>query len=173
MDENKLNEKNATCTFTGHREAKLPWRGNEDDPRCAALKRCICDAVEAVYHSGVRHFISGMANGGDMYFAEAVLQLRAEHPEVTLEAAIPFEGQAGKWTEALRRRYERLVTECDYQTVVSRTYTPECMMRRNRYMVDASAYLIAVYNGAAGGTRATLLYAMRQGLEVIQLPIQE
>ena len=151
----------------------MPWRGNERDVRCAALKRCIYDAVEAVYYSGVRHFISGMANGGDLYFCEAVLRLREEHPEVTLEAAIPFEGQAGKWPEAQRKRYERLVTQCDYLTVISKDYTPECMMRRNRYMVDASAYLIAAYHGAAGGTRATLLYAIRQGLEIIQLPIQE
>ena len=151
----------------------MPWRGNESDARCAALKRCIYDAVEAVYYSGVRHFISGMASGGDLYFCEAVLALRAEHPEVTLEAAIPFEGQAGRWPEALRLRYERLLTECDYRTVISRDYTPECMMRRNRYMVEASAYLIAAYNGVAGGTRATLLYAMRRGLEIIQLPIQE
>ena len=173
MEEDRRNEKGATCTFTGHREAKLPWRENEADPRCAALKRCIYDTAEALYYSGVRHYISGMASGGDLYFCEAVLTLRAEHPEVTLEAAIPFEGQAGKWPAALRRRYERLMTECDYRTVISREYTPGCMMRRNRYMVDASAWLIAAYNGAAGGTRATLLYAIRQGLQIIQLPIQE
>ena len=173
MGQNQRNEKNATCAFTGHRAAKMPWRGNEDDPRCAALKRCIYDAAEAVYHSGARHFISGMANGGDLYFCEAVLRLRAERPEVTLEAAIPFEGQAEKWPAALRRRYAYLVAECDYRTVISKEYTPECMMRRNRYMVDASTYLIAAYNGAAGGTRATLRYALRQGLEIIQLPIQE
>lgn len=166
-------EKSATCTFTGHRENKLPWRGNEDDPRCLRLKRRIFDAAEAVWHGGVRHYICGMATGCDFYFAEAVLALRAQHPEVTLEAAIPCEGQSAPWTEAQRRRYDRLVAECDYRTVIRQSYTPDCMLRRNRYMVDASGVLIAAYSGAPGGTRSTLLYALRQGLEIIELPVEE
>lgn len=168
-----MDEKRTTCTFTGHRAEKFPWRYDEDDPRCAALKQCLTDAVEAVYFDGASHFICGMATGGDMYFCESVLHLREEHPEVTLEAAIPYAGQSARWAEPQRRRYDRLVTACDYVTVVSRDFTPDCMMRRNRYMMDASAYLIAAYNGAPGGTRSTLLYAMRQGLHVIQLPIGE
>ena len=166
-------DKASTCTFTGHRAEKLPWRFDEADARCVELKRCIYDAAEALYRGGVRHYICGMASGGDTYFCEAVLALREEHPEVTLEAAIPCEDQAARWPESQRRRWRRLVTECDYQTVISKAYTPDCMMRRNRYMVDASAYLIAAYHGAAGGTRATLLYAMRRGLQIISLPMKE
>ena len=166
-------ERANTCAFTGHRENKLPWRSDETDARCLRLKQCVSDAVEAVYHSGVRHYICGMANGCDFYFAEAVIALRAEHPEVTLEAAIPCEGQAARWTPAQRRRYERLVSDCDFQTLVQRDYSPDCMLRRNRYMVDASAVLIAAYNGRPGGTRSTLLYAMRQGLQIIELPMEE
>ncbi len=166
-------ERSATCTFTGHRENKLPWRGDENDPRCLRLKQQIFDAAEAVYRSGVRHYICGMANGCDFYFAEAVLALRSEHPDVTLEAAIPCEGQSSRWSAALRRRYDRIAAECDYQTVIQKNYTPDCMLRRNRYMVDASSVLITAYNGSAGGTRSTLLYAMRQGLQIIELPVEE
>jgi len=161
------------CCFTGHREGKLPWRGMEDDSRCIALKQSIYDAVEAVYRSGRRHFICGMATGCDAYFCEAVLKLRQTYPEVTLEAAVPFERQSEGWTEAQRRRYERLIAECDYHTVVQKEYSPDCFMRRNRYMVDSSSLLIAAYNGRPGGTMSTLLYAIRNGLEVIQLPIEE
>ncbi len=166
-------DKRKSCSFTGHREGKLPWRGNENDPRCIRLKERIYDAVEAVYRSGIRHFICGMATGCDFYFCEAVIELRNTHPEITIEAAVPFAQQSKKWDETQRRRYERLITECDYQTVVQREYSSECYMRRNRYMVDSSAILIAAYNGRAGGTMSTLLYAIRNGLEVIQLPIEE
>lgn len=166
-------EKFGCCTFTGHRENKLPWRDNEEDPRCAALKQSIYDAVEAVYHSGRTHFICGMATGCDMYFAEAVLALREEHAEVTLEAAIPCEGQTRGWSGEQVRRYDRLVAECDYHTVVQRDYTPECYIRRNHYMVDSASVLIAAYNGRPGGTMSTILYAMRKGVEVIQLPVEE
>ena len=46
-------------------------------------------------------------------------------------------------------------------------------MRRNRYMVDHSARIIAVYNGVPrGGTDQTLLYAMRRGLGTHILPLE-
>ena len=166
-------ERSTTCAFTGHRQNKLPWRGDETDARCLRLKQQIADAVEAVYHGGIRHYICGMANGSDFYFAEAVLALREAHPDVTLEAAIPCEGQSASWTAAQRRRYDRLVRECDYQTVIQKDYTRECMLRRNRYMVDASGVLIAAYNGSPGGTRSTLLYAIRSGVEIIELAVEE
>lgn len=166
-------EKAITCTFTGHRENKLPWRDNENDPRCLRLKERMFDAAQAVYHSGIRHFICGMATGCDMYFGEAILRLREEHPEITLEAAIPCEGQSARWSPELRRRYDRIVSACDYQTVIRKDYSPDCMLRRNRYMVDASSVLISAYNGAPGGTRSTLLYAIRQGLEIVELPMEE
>ena len=45
------------------------------------------------------------------------------------------------------------------------------MSRRNRYMVDASSVLIAAYDGKPGGTMSTLLYAIRRGIEIIEIPV--
>lgn len=161
-----------TCCFTGHRESKLPWRGNENDPRCVLLKQRIFDAVEAVYADGVRHYICGMANGCDLYFLEAVLRFQETHPDVTTEAAIPYAGQADHWRAELKTRYQAALSRCDYHTVVQQMYSGGCMMRRNRYMVDHSRILIAAYNGEPGGTMNTMLYAMRRGLSVIELPVE-
>lgn len=162
-----------TCCFTGHREEKLPWCAREDDPRCLLLKRRLADAVEAVYAGGIRHYICGMASGCDLYFLEAVLCLRQTHPEITVESAVPYAGQADRWRASLRARYERLLAACDYHTLVQETYTAGCMMRRNRYMVDHARILIAAYSGAPGGTQQTLLYALRRGLEIIEIPVDE
>lgn len=164
-------ERSTTCCFTGHRPAKLPWGDDENAPLCIELKEKIFDAVEAVYSAGIRHYICGMASGCDMYFCEAVLELRSQREGITLEAAIPWEGQAERWDPELKRRYARLVSECDYQTLVQSSYTRDCLMRRNHYMVDSSAVLIAAYNGQSGGTMQTMLYAMRQDLEIIEISI--
>ena len=157
-----MRERRKTCCFTGHRPEKLPWGTDEGDPRCIQLKDAIQDAVEAAYEEGYRHFICGMARGCDFYFAEAVLALRAERTDITLEAAIPCPTQSRAWPEEDRRRWQALVDRCDYETMVQGQYTLDCMHRRNRYMVDHSGLIIAVYDGAEGGTRRTLEYAMRK-----------
>ncbi len=166
-----MRAKQESCCFTGHRPDKLPWRYDEQDPRCAALKRRIADAVESAYAEGFRHFLCGMALGSDLYFCESVLALREKHPEITLEAAIPCPTQADAWPPDQQARYRRLVDACDAETMVSAAYTPYCMLRRNRYMVDHASLVIAVFDGTPGGTRYTVEYAMKQGAEVVDLPV--
>lgn len=161
-----------TCCFTGHRPEKLPWGFNEEDPRCDVLKGRLRRAAEQAYEEGCRHFISGMARGCDQYFAEIILELKEVHPDITLEAAIPCEAQAAGWKEHERERYFDLVARCDYETMVQRQYDKGCMQRRNRYMVDRSARLIAVYDGMLGGTMYTLNYAMNRGVETVILELE-
>ena len=160
-----------SCCFTGHRPAKLPWGYNERDPRCVRLKERIADAVLLAYQEGYRHFLCGMAQGCDLYFCEAVLALRERYPEVTVEAAIPCPTQADAWPEAERDRYRELVARCDMETMVSDTYSSTCMQRRDRYMVDHAMLLIAAFDGTAGGTRYTVEYALRRGIEIFDVSI--
>ena len=162
-------DREQTCCFTGHRPEKLPWGNNEADRRCFLLKRKIRDAVEAAYGEGIRHFICGMARGCDFYFAEEVLALRKEHPDITLEAAIPCAGQSASWAAVHRARWSALVEQCDKKTVLQEFYTPDCMLRRNRYMVDQSSLVIAVYDGSSGGTRRTLEYALLQKIPFVDI----
>lgn len=127
--------------------------------------------ISAVYESGVTHFICGMANGCDMYCAEAVLKLKEEFPDITLEAAVPFDGQESKWSADLKLRYREILINCNAVKLISDNYTRFCMMQRNRYMVDHSSILIACYNGQYGGTWNTIKYAMNLDREIIHIPI--
>ena len=157
-------EPKTCCAFTGHRPARLPWGANESDPRCMILKDRIAQALEDAYTAGCRHFLCGMAQGADLYFGEAVLSLRDRRPDVTLEAAIPYLDQAKNWPQADQDRRQAILDRCDYETMVSHHYSRGCLLRRNRYMVDRSCRLIAVYDGIPqGGTFQTLSYAMAQG----------
>ena len=153
-----------SCAFTGHRPTRLPWGTDETDPRCMVLKDRLAQAAEEAYAAGCRHFLCGMAQGADLYFAEAVLSLRDRRPDVTLEAAIPYPDQAKYWPQADRDRRQAILDRCDYETMVQHHYSAGCMARRNRYMVDRACRLIAVYDGQpTGGTFQTLHYAMTQG----------
>ncbi len=166
-----LDRRSVTCCFTGHRPNKLPWGADESDARCIKLKEELTARLEGIYEAGYRHFLCGMAAGCDLYFAEAVLALRSRLPDVTLEAAVPCDGQANAWTVPLQRRYEHLLAACDTVRFVQHVYTPGCMQRRNRYMVDRSSLLLAVYDGQPGGTMSTLLYARRQGLQTLVIDL--
>ena len=163
-----------TCCFTGHRPEKLPWRDNEWDPRCVALKERIMVTVRQAYRQGYRHFITGMARGIDTYCCEAVLRLKREQKDVRLEAAIPCQGQAASWKISDRERYRRLLAQCDLRTLVQERYTPGCMLRRDRYMVQRADGVIAVYNsGISGGTWKTLAYALKQKREICVIDLRE
>ena len=164
-------ERETTCCFTGHRPNKLPWGDNETDPRCLALKAAIMREVEKAYDRGYRHFICGMAKGCDFYFCEAVQALRDARPGVTVEAAVPCETQADRWKEKDRERYEQLIGLCDYETMVQRQYDRNCMLRRNRYMVDRSSLVIAAFDGSMGGTMYTVTYAMRHDAQVVIIDV--
>ena len=164
-----MSGRDQTCCFTGHRPEKLPWGNNEADPACAALKARLWDVVEEAYRGGMRHFICGMARGCDLYFAETVLRLRSQYPDITLEAAIPCASQSSGWRREERERWQAILAACDLETLVQEKYDPGCMLRRNRYMVDHSALVIAVYDGSDGGTRRTLEYAIRKKVPFVDI----
>jgi len=162
-----------TCCFTGHRPDKLPWGTNENDPRCVVLQERLTAALEQAYAAGCRHFICGMARGSDLLFCRAALALRQSYADVTVEGAIPCQSQTDSWPAAERQLHHELLDQCDFETMVQHTYDRGCMMRRNRYMVDRSCRIIAVYNGIPrGGTFQTLSYAMKQNLTVDMIRLE-
>lgn len=99
----------------------------------------------------------------DMYAAEAVLTLREQYPEITLEIAIPHDGQTAKWPQSLRDRAERIREEADVITWIAHEYTKRCLFDRNYYMVSHCSVLLACFDGQAGGTAQTIETAHRLG----------
>ena len=44
------------CAFTGHRPSKFPWKYNETDPRCVALKVTLAEQISLLANRGVTDF---------------------------------------------------------------------------------------------------------------------
>ena len=125
----------------------------------------------AIIDYGILNFISGMAVGADLDFAEIVLTLREKYP-ITLECAIPCQNQTLKWSDKDKLRYDDILKRADEINLISKRYTPECMLKRNRYMVNKSELVIAVFNGIErGGTWYTINYAKKNNkkIEMIEL----
>ena len=162
-----MNYKNAVA-FTGHRPHKFPWKDNEDDPRCIALKKTLTDQITALAEAGVTQFLSGMAEAVDTWSALTVLSLREKNPAIKLHCILPCTTQAEKWSASSRELYRSILERADSVVYVSRDYHKNCMLDRNLFLVEHSSTLLAVYNGARrSGTGATVNYARKMGREII------
>ena len=158
------------CAFTGHRPHKFPWKGNEADLRCVALKAVLAEQVEKLVAAGVTDFYSGMADGSDVWLSQIVLDLRKENPALKLHCCLPCEGQADKWSSSAQERYHSILGQADSVIYVSHKYYDGCMIARNHHLVEAAGRLLAVFNGVKrSGTGATLNYARKLGREILRL----
>ena len=164
FDENKV------CCFTGNRPSKLPWEYDETSEQCEAVKKKIAEAVTGLIERGYRLFVSGVAEGGDIFFAEAVLEAKKTF-DVKLECAVPFPEQADRWSDGSRRRYENILEMSDYVTVISRQYNRYCFFMRNRYMVDKSSVVLSLDYVGQGGSASTVNYAKNKGREIIDVRV--
>lgn len=154
------------CAFTGHRPSKYPFLSDEASPEYMRLKEELGMRTDAAIRADYTHFICGGALGTDTLAAKLVLEKRAVYPRVTLEIAVPCDGQEKYWSKADRDCYGAILAQADVVTILSSAYTPFCMFERNRYMVEQSQKLIAVYDGTRGGTYSTVLMALNRGINV-------
>lgn len=157
-----------TVCFTGHRPQKLNGFNPLDNiDMLKELKNIIIDHIE---NKGVDTFISGMALGVDMWSARIVLGLKDKYPHIKLVCAIPCENQWSKWKYESTQEWNNIVTKADKVHYVStETFTAWCMQDRNKWMVDHSDYVIAVWDGSKGGTENCVKYAIKQEKEILQL----
>lgn len=156
------------CAFTGHRPKSFPWKYNETAPDCVLLKGVLAEQIKALADRGMTDFLSGMAQGVDLWCAQIVLGLKEKNPALRLHCILPCEGQEIKWPVAERERYHSILRQADEVVYVSRAYHSDCMLERNCYMVERASILLAVYNGVyRSGTGMTVRYAQKLGVETI------
>ena len=153
-----------TCAFTGHRPKSFPWKYNESAPDCVLLKEVLAAQIKMLADRGVTDFFSGMAQGVDIWSSQIVLDLQKKNPALKLHCVLPCEGQESKWAVSAQERYHSILVQANEVIYVEQEYSKDCMLKRNRYLVDRSFFLLAVYNGTRrSGTGATVRYAQQLG----------
>ena len=149
------------CCFTGHRPENM-------DASDAAVQAWLEEQIDQAIVDGYVTFISGCAMGVDLWAGEIILKKKAENPAIHLIAATPWPGFARRWNEEWKTQYDRILKQADLVVNVCDHYHQGVFQQRNTWMVDRSNRVIAYYNGTAGGTRNTIDYAVKKGIEVIQ-----
>ena len=150
-----------TCCFTGHRD--IPARV------LPLLSAELEQAVLGLISEGVRFFGAGGALGFDTLAAETVLRLRERYQQIRLILVLPCRDQTRGWKPRDIARYEAILAQADKVVYTAETYSPGCMHRRNRHLVDNSSVCVAYCTRNTGGTAYTVDYAQRQGLRIILL----
>lgn len=151
-----------TCCFTGHRDVP--------EDKLERVKTQLAETVIALIDEGYTAFVTGGAIGFDTLAANAVLEARRSHPEITLHLALPCHNQDKKWNAAQKADYERIIAEANSYDYACEDYTKWCMAKRNKAMVDMSSVIIAYYCGQEkGGTAMTVGFAEKKGIRIINL----
>jgi uncharacterized phage-like protein YoqJ len=153
---------------TGHRPNKL-WGYDLKVKEYIVLKQKM---REFILSNSYTHFISGMALGVDILFALTVLELKNEFPDsgYILECAIPCENQYARWNKESITEWKSIVENADIVTYVSKKpYDNYCMQNRNKYMVNNSDCILAVWNGTPGGTANCIKYAKSVGKQIFNI----
>lgn len=138
---------------TGHRPDKLGGYNRATGDRLLLGARIYLEEAkpDAV--------ISGMAQGWDTAWALAALELG-----IPLIAAIPHDAQFAIWPIEAQQRWSDIVARCSQVVHVTRgDFAGWKMMHRNKWMVDNSDRLCALWNGdISGGTFNCVQYARKK-----------
>ena len=156
------NDKKKCCCFTGHRPHKLDISETE-------AKNLLSECVDIMIEKGYTTFISGMAQGIDMWAAEIVLSKREKNANIFLIAASPYQGVENKWNDKDKKLYNNIINNADRVEYLCEHYVPYCFQIRNNWMVNHSSMVIAAYNNEEGGTKNTIKYAIQNGVGVYNI----
>lgn len=156
-----------TVAFTGMR---IPFGNNNSKNNFyySELKSKIKEVViNLIKKESANYFISGLAIGSDQLCASIIIELKKDY-NIMLEAAIPCSNQDRFWTNVDKKNYQKILSLCNVKKYISNsTYTKYCMHIRNKYMVDNSNIVVAIWNGKAGGTAQTVKYAKAKNVPII------
>ena len=165
-----MNEEFKVCCFTGYRPSKFPFPLNKRNGEYIEFENLLTETILSLFEDGCATFISGVAMGFDIIAAETVLELkRCSKAPVKLICAVPFKAQSDTFTDEWKARYNAVLSAADSIIYTSENYHKGCYGVRNRFMVDNSDYVLTWFDGAAGGTKSTILYALKKDKRVINL----
>lgn len=153
-----------TCAVIGHRPTRFKFKYQENNAGCKRLKKRLHDQFVLLYEQGVRRFVIGGSLGVDIWSGEILLKLREqpEYSDIELVLALPHPGHDARWDQRSKDRLAFLLAHCAEHTVVGIKADAESYYKRNRYMVEHSDCLLAVYDNdksVRSGTGQTVQYA--------------
>ena len=108
-----------------------------------------------------------MARGVGIWAGLIVLRLRQSNPDLHLIVALPYPECESYWSASWKKQYADALEAADLVKCISPKYSMASFQKRDEWMVDHTTRVIAVYDGVPGGTKNTIDYANKCGVEVV------
>jgi len=141
--------KDQTATFIGHNEC---YGVNAADVR---------NAIEQLIRAGVTDFLNGGMGGFDWLCARAVYELKKDYPQIRNLLVIPY------LTFSIRNK--ELFDDIIYPDGFEKYHFKAAIPKRNRYLIDNSAYAICYVKHGWGGAAQTYEKAKKQNIKIIDI----
>jgi uncharacterized phage-like protein YoqJ len=181
------NRRLRTACVTGHRKiVQAGWNYGSYwcNPGVHWHQRLVIDEIKDIVRPWIllydfANFISGGAIGADTLFAEAINELQTEMPEEKIHSLIarPFSNQPSRWSKVAQQRYNEMLLKADNVVTIGPNPHPNnkrdvfvLMDNRNKFMVDNSDVVLAVWDGRTkGGTWNCISYAHASNKKIFVL----
>ena len=150
-----------TVCFTGHRQISAQ--------HMMALPQLLKAEIARQAEAGAVHFRAGGAIGFDTLAALCVLEQKKQYPNLKLDLILPCRDQDAAWGEQDRHAYRFVLEHADSVVYVREQYAEGCMLQRDRRLVEGSDVCVAFLTKNKGGTAYTAAYALKNGLEFVNL----
>lgn len=157
-----------SVAFTGYRPEKIKISNPAPDME-QWIRGALRVVIAQLYDKGYRRFLSGMADGFDLWAADEVLGLTEKLNGLELVAVVPHKDQPRKYDTSASKLYGDIIARAAEVVVLSEHYYKECYYVRNDYLVRNASLLVCYFDGQAGGTKYTVAKAKKEGLEIINL----
>ena len=161
-----------TCCFTGHRPIFFPWKDDITDKRAKKLISELKCEIENAIHDGYTRFLWGGALGVDTWAAECVVSAKEKKTNIKLAAVLPYKEYNNFVTDF---RYLNVLNHSDEVIIVEEHKSMSMLQMRDRYMIDNSGRIIAVYDERSNlksGTYRALCYAKEKNIEIRQIKLR-
>lgn len=159
-----IDREHSLC-FSGHRPETLLKYATDKDLFMQDLSDCLYDLILDSINDGYTDFFSGMAQGVDLIASEIVLNFKEKNHNIKHHAVYPFASQSKSYDVYWQTLFMKVMTYSDTNNILSPKYVRGCYQKRNRYIVDHSSCLIAVFNGDyKSGTGQTIKYALKRNI---------
>lgn len=152
-----------SAALTGHRPERLNYNNNLYHPD---WYRIINWMKEKIQEYQITDVYSGMAEGCDMVFAMAAIQIKKYGYPLKLHCVLPCNDY-----QSHHILYQYIKLRADEWIELSDEFYKGCDNVRDQYMVDHSDMLFAIWDGnKSGGVWSTIKKAQKKNVEIIYYP---